>query len=66
MVERTGSSDQYFVMINLPSGWKPMTRNDVEVSFFSSPTAARKVAMQSRAVIAYGAEIFRIGNGEEV
>lgn len=60
------TKQQYFVMIHLPSGWKPMTRNDVEVSMFSTEDEARTVALKSRAVVAYGAEIFRIGGGEEV
>lgn len=66
MTEHHLSKHEYFVMINLPSGWKPMVRNDVEVSMFSSEAEARTVALKSRAVVAYGAEIFRIGAGEEV
>ena len=61
----------FFVMILFPWGPKPMTTetddpSDPKVTMFATNTEAREVAMKSRAVIAYGAEIFEIGTGDTV
>jgi len=60
----------FFIVIHFPWGEKPMVHDDGDgdpkVSRFTTADEARKVAMQSRAVVAYGAEIFEIGTGDPV
>jgi hypothetical protein len=61
----------YFVMILFPFGPKPMV-NDIEnpedpkVCLFETKHEARRIARTSRAVAAYGAEIYHLGSGEFV
>lgn len=64
--------ERYFVMIRFPWGPKPMVTDNGDgdpsppVTMFPDIHAAASVARASRAAIAYGAEIFQMGSGEEL
>lgn len=60
---------RYFILIMFPFGPKPMVNDsedpsDPKVVFFETEDEARTVALRSRAVTAYGGEIFELGQGE--
>lgn len=63
----TDQRNEFFLMILFPFGPKPMVTetddsSDPKVSFFPTAHDAHQTARQSRACVAYGYEVFRIGN----
>jgi hypothetical protein len=65
------STDQYFVMLRLPGGPKPLVSetedpNDPKVCLFDTYRDAKTEAMQSRAGTHYGFDVFRMGYGVEL